>query len=255
MTAMISKKLEWNRVKNHETLNKNSRHLWRTLKPSFFDGFPLYRAVKALHLQAIMTSRDKVVWFGVTVRLLLAQWCSIRKSSVFLLLNMHIIISSWQMLYFQSLIIRFYRISLILPKRKKITWAHTSCLCLSEISGHAKACWTWKKKYLVWMNYKYIHFILILCKINVCRLCVDIAFLLIYLFFLQWYLEKKQNKTKTKTKKKYIYIYIYWKEFGTAPPFKSVQTSDRYQYCCFFARDVMAALLVVRPSQFKRLSQ
>ena len=40
------------------------------------------------------------------------------KFSVFLLLNMHIIISSWQMLHFQCLIIRFYRFSLILPKRK-----------------------------------------------------------------------------------------------------------------------------------------
>ena len=119
MTAMISKKLEWNRVKNNETLNQNSRHLWRTLKPSIFDGFPLYRAVKALHLQAIMTSWDKVVWLGVTVRMLIAQWCNIKKSSVFLLLNMHIIRSSWQMLYFQCLIIRFYRFSLILPKRKK----------------------------------------------------------------------------------------------------------------------------------------
>ena len=116
---------------------KNSRHLWRTLKPSFFHGFPLYRAVKALHLQAIMTSHDKVAWLGVTVRLLIAQWCNIRKSSVFPLLNMHIIISSWQMLYFQCLIIRFYRFSRILPKRKKITWAYTSCRCLSEISGHA----------------------------------------------------------------------------------------------------------------------
>ena len=123
MTAMISKKLEWNRVKNLETLNRNGRHLWRTLlrtlKPSFYDGFPLYRAVKVLYLQAIMTSRDKVVWLGVTVRLLIAQWCNIKKSSVFLLLNMHIIISSWQMLHFQCLIIRFYRFSLILPKRKK----------------------------------------------------------------------------------------------------------------------------------------
>ena len=122
MTAMISKKLVWNRVKNNETLNKNSRHLW-TVKPfwnqAFFDGFPLYRAVKALHLQAIMTSRNKVVWLGVTVRLLIAQWCNIKKSSVFLILNMHIIRSSWQMLYFQCLIIRFYRFSLILPKRKK----------------------------------------------------------------------------------------------------------------------------------------
>ena len=136
MTAMISKKLEWNRVKNNETLNKNSRHLWRTLKPSFFDGFLLYRAVKALHVQAIMTSRDKVVWLGLTVRLLIAQWCNIKKYSVFLLLNMHIIISSWQILYFQCLIIRFYRFPLILPKRKKITWAHTSCRWLSEISGH-----------------------------------------------------------------------------------------------------------------------
>ena len=104
---------------NNETLNKNSRNLWRTLKPSFFDEFPLYRAVKALHLQAIMTLRDKVMWPGVIVRLLIAQWCSIKKSSVFLLLNMHIIRSSWQMLYFQCLIIRFYRFSLILPKRKK----------------------------------------------------------------------------------------------------------------------------------------
>ena len=122
MTAMISKKLEWNRVENLETLNRNGRHLWRTLlrtlKPSFYDGFPLYRAVKVLHLQAIMTSRDKVVWLGVTVRLLIAQWCNIKKSSVFLLLNMHIIISTWQMLHFQCLIIRFYRFSLILPKRK-----------------------------------------------------------------------------------------------------------------------------------------
>ena len=104
---------------NNETLNINSRNLWRTLKPSFFDGFPLYRAVKALHLQAIMTLRDKVMWPGVTVRLLIAQWSNIKKSSVFLLLNMHIIRSSWQMLYFQCLIIRFYRFSLILRKRKK----------------------------------------------------------------------------------------------------------------------------------------
>ena len=104
---------------NNETLNKNSRNLWRTLKPSFFDGFPLYRAVKSLHLQAIMTLWDKVMWLSVTVRLLIAQWCNIKKSSVFLLLNMHIIRSSWQMLYFQCLIIRFYRFSLILRKRKK----------------------------------------------------------------------------------------------------------------------------------------
>ena len=104
---------------NNETLNKNSRNLWGTLKPSFFDGFPLYRAVKALHLQAIMTLRGKVMWLGVIVRLLIAQWCNIKKSSVFLLLNMHISRSSWQMLYFQCLIIRFYRFSLILPKRKK----------------------------------------------------------------------------------------------------------------------------------------
>ena len=104
---------------NNETLNKNSRNLWRTLKPSFFDGFPLYRAVKALHPQAIMTLRDKVMWLGVIVRLLIAQWCNIKKSSVFLLLNMHIIRSSRQMLYFQCLIIRFYRFSLILRKRKK----------------------------------------------------------------------------------------------------------------------------------------
>ena len=104
---------------NNETLNKNSRNLWRTLKPSFFDGFPLYRAVKSLHLQAIMTLWDKVMWLSVTVRLLIAQWCNIKKSSVFLLLNMHIIRSSRQMLYFQCLIIRFYRFSLILRKRKK----------------------------------------------------------------------------------------------------------------------------------------
>ena len=105
----------------------------------FFDGFPLYRTVKALHFQAIMTSPDKVVWLGVTVRLLIPQWCNIRKSSVYLLLNMHIIISSWRMLYFQCLIIRFYRFSLILPKRRKITWVHTSCRCLSEISSHVGA--------------------------------------------------------------------------------------------------------------------
>ena len=82
---------------------------------------------------------QKVVWLGVTVRLLIPQWCNIRKSSVYLLLNMHIIISSWRMLYFQCLIIRFYRFSLILPKRRKITWVHTSCRCLSEISSHVGA--------------------------------------------------------------------------------------------------------------------
>ena len=43
----------------------------------------------------------------------------IKKSAVFLLSNMHITRSSWQMLYFQCLTIRFYRFSLILPKRKK----------------------------------------------------------------------------------------------------------------------------------------
>jgi len=64
-------------------------------------------------------------------RLLIAQGCNIKKSSVFLLLNMHIIVSSWQMLYFQCLIIRFYRFSLILPKRKKK---------LHEPALHAAVC-------------------------------------------------------------------------------------------------------------------
>ena len=114
-TRVKSSEKQW----NSEQKQSPSLDCETFLKPSFFDGFPLYRAVKALHLQAIMTSRNKVVWLGVTVRLLIAQWCNIKKSSVFLILNMHIIRSSWQMLYFQCLIIRFYRFSLILPKRKK----------------------------------------------------------------------------------------------------------------------------------------
>ena len=90
----------------------NSRRLRRTLGSSFFEGFPL-------HLQGIMTSRDMLVWLTVTITLLIVQWCNIKKTSVFLLLNMHIIISSWQMLYLHCLIIRSYCFSRILCKGKK----------------------------------------------------------------------------------------------------------------------------------------
>ena len=139
---------------NNETLNKNSCNLWRTLKPSFFDGFPLYRAVKALHLQAIMTLQDKVMWLGVTVRLLIAQWCNIKKSSVFLLLNMHIIRSSWQVLYFQCLIIRFYRSSLILPKRKKNNYLSPHFMPLSVWNFWPWIIITIMKKII--LNYYYL---------------------------------------------------------------------------------------------------
>ena len=119
MTAMISKKLEWNRVKIMKLWTKTVAIFEGLWNQAFLMDSRCTEAVKALHLQAIMTLPDKVMWLGVTVRLLIVQWCNIKKSSVFLLLNMHIIRSSWKMLYFQCLIIRFYRFSLILPKRKK----------------------------------------------------------------------------------------------------------------------------------------
>ena len=109
MTAMVSKNFEWNRVKNHETLKQLPSSKDSGIE--LFEGFP--------YIQAIMNSRDMLVWLSVTITLLIAQWCNIKKTLVFLLLNMHIIISSWQMLYLHCLIIRSYRFSRILSKGKK----------------------------------------------------------------------------------------------------------------------------------------
>ena len=102
---------------------------------SFFAGFPLYRAVKALHLQAIMTSRDKVVWLRVTGRLSIAQWCNIKQTSVFLVLNAHISLNSWQMLFStaysldSTIFHRFYQ-----NQRKLHEPTHHAAVCMKFLA-------------------------------------------------------------------------------------------------------------------------
>ena len=115
-----------NRVKSSEKSRNSEQKRSPSLKDSPEDSetellwwIPTVQSCKSL---ASSSNHDFAWQSGVTrcviVRLLIAQFCNIKKSSVVLLLNMHIIVSSWQMLHFQCLIIRFYRFSLILLKRK-----------------------------------------------------------------------------------------------------------------------------------------